>query len=290
MVNAYLLSFRPKTLIAAVVPIVSAAFLALAEQDRLHLSLVVAALICALSLQIATNLFNDLIDFKKGADDEHRIGPQRVTQSGLMSQKQVLAAAVFFTAVAVAAGIPLLMVGGWPFAVLGAFSLFLAYGYTGGPFPLAYLGIGDIFVIAFFGLVAVSGSYFLFTGEVTLSSLILGLQIGFLATVLLAINNLRDSATDIKVGKKTLAVRFGDTFAKAEITFLIGAAFILTLYWWIKYQKAWFALVFLASPLAFKIVREIWTHTDKTTLNRLLGMSGLLLLLFSVLHCVALLA
>ncbi len=287
--NAYLLSFRPKTLIAAVVPIVAAAFLALAEQDHLKYSLVFAALVCALAIQIATNLFNDLIDFKKGADDEMRIGPKRVTQSGLLSPRQVFATALFFVLVAVAAGVPLLMVGGWPFAVIGALSLFLAYGYTGGPVPLAYLGIGDIFVIAFFGLVAVSGSYYLFTGDVTVSSLVLGVQIGFLATVLLAINNLRDSVTDIKVGKKTLAVRFGDTFAKAEISVLIASTFALTLYWWIKYQKAWFTLVFLAAPLGFIIVREVWTHTDKATLNRLLGLSALLMMLFSVLHCLALL-
>lgn len=287
--NAYLLSFRPKTLIAAVVPIVSAAFLALAEQDQLRGTLLAAALLCALSLQIATNLFNDLIDFKKGADTETRIGPQRVTQSGLMSQKQVLVAALFFTGIAVLAGVPLLVVGGWPIAALGAMSVFLAYGYTGGPFPLAYLGIGDIFVIAFFGLVAVSGSYFLFTGDVTVSSLVLGLQIGFLATVLLAVNNLRDSSTDALVGKKTLAVRFGDRFAKIEITFLIMSAFMLTAYWLIKYQKAWFAIVFLAAPLGFKIIKEVWTHTDKATLNRLLGLSGLLMLVFSALQCVALL-
>lgn len=285
--KAYVLSFRPKTLIAAVVPIVSAAVLAYSEYDALRVSLFVAALLCALSLQIATNLFNDLIDFKKGADDHQRVGPIRVTASGLMSQKQVLAIALVFSAIAVAAGIPLLMVGGWPFALLGLMSLFLAYGYTGGPFPLAYLGIGDIFVVGFFGLVAVCGSYFLFTGDVSVSSIVMGIQVGFLATVLLAINNLRDSRTDGRVGKKTLAVRFGDTFVKAEITFLIVAAFVLTAYWWITYKKIWFVLVVLALPLAFKIIRDVWMITDKAKLNKMLGLSGLLMLVFSVLQWIA---
>lgn len=287
--KAYVLSFRPKTLIAAIIPIVSAAVLAHSENDALRLSLVVAALICALSLQIATNLFNDLIDFKKGADDHQRIGPTRVTASGLMSQNQVLGIALFFSLVAIVAGIPLLVVGGWPFFILGLLSLFLAYGYTGGPFPLAYLGIGDVFVVGFFGLVAVCGSYFLFTGDVSVPSLVLGLQVGFLATVLLAINNLRDSHTDGNVGKKTLAVRFGDSFVKAEITLLIVSAFVLTIYWWLKYQKAWFALVILALPLAIKIVREVWTNTDKVRLNKMLGLSGLLMLVFSILQWIAIL-
>lgn len=281
--KAYALSLRPKTLIAAVVPIVSAAVLAVSEHDQLQIYLFIAALICALSLQIATNLFNDLIDFKKGADDEKRIGPQRVTQSGLMTERQVLAVALVFSGIAVAAGIPLLVVGGWPFAILGILSLFLAYGYTGGPFPLAYLGIGDIFVVGFFGLVAVMGSYFLFTGDVTNSSFVLGLQLGFLATVLLAVNNLRDSNTDVRVGKKTLAVRFGDTFVKSEITALILTAFALTTYWWMLYRKVWFALVFLALPLALKIIHSVWTINDKTKLNKILGLSGLLMLVFSVL-------
>lgn len=287
--KAYVLSLRPKTLIAAVVPIVSAAVLALSEQDQIPYSLFVAALVCALSLQIATNLFNDLIDFKKGADDEKRIGPKRVTQSGLMSQKQVLGLALFFSGLSVASGIPLLLVGGWPFLILGVLCLFLTYGYTGGPFPLAYLGIGDVFVIGFFGVVAVVGSYFLFSGNVSWTALILGMQLGFLATVLLAINNLRDSATDVLAGKKTLAVRFGDSFVKSEITFLIVMTFVLTAYWYGKYQKPWFALVLLAAPLAMKIIRSVWTITDKVQLNKMLGLSGLLMLLFSALMWAAIL-
>jgi 1,4-dihydroxy-2-naphthoate polyprenyltransferase len=287
--KAYVLSLRPKTLIAAVVPIVSAAVLAHSEQDNVQYSLFAAALVCALSLQITTNLFNDLIDFKKGADDERRIGPKRVTQSGLMSQKQVLGLALVFSGLALLSGIPLLFVGGWPFLVLGLLSLFLAYGYTGGPFPLAYLGIGDIFVVGFFGLVAVVGSYFLFSGEVSMPSVILGLQLGFLATVLLAINNLRDSNTDILVGKKTLAVRFGDTFVKSEITILIACTFILTLYWYNKYQKMWFGLVLLAVPLALKIIHNVWNIRDKVQLNKMLGLSGLLMLWFSVLMWTAIL-
>lgn len=287
MFQAYLLSIRPKTLVAAIVPVVSAATLALAVKDSLCALLFFATLVCALSLQIATNLFNDLIDFKKGADDHQRIGPQRVTQSGLMTENQVLGWALGFTLTAFVAGVPLVLQGGWPFVLLGLSSLFLAYGYTGGPFPLAYLGIGDVFVVLFFGFAAVTGSYFLFTSEVTWPSLVLGLQLGFLATVLLAINNLRDSQTDKKVGKNTLAVRFGDFFVKCEISFLLVATYILTFFWAHVFQKNIFYVVFLALPLVLFILKTIFTYQDKTVLNKLLGLSGAHMLLFSILMWIA---
>lgn len=287
--KAYVLSVRPKTLVAAVVPIVSAAVLALFEQKNIPIYIFFCALLCALALQIATNLFNDLVDFKKGADDHNRIGPKRVTQSGLMSEKQVLFVAIIFLFITVLSGIPLLIVGGWPFLVLGLISLFLAYGYTGGPFPLAYLGLGDVFVILFFGLVAVCGSYYLFTGAVSEASVIFGAQVGCLATVLIAINNLRDSITDANVEKKTLAVRFGDNFVKAEIIGLIFTSFILVYYWWSQYQKYYFLLVFLSLPLACYISYNIWENRDKADLNRMLGLSGALLFVFCALQWVALL-
>jgi 1,4-dihydroxy-2-naphthoate polyprenyltransferase len=286
-VNPYILSLRPKTLVAAVVPVVSAAVLVYAEKDFVPWSLFTAVLVCALSIQIATNLFNDLIDFKKGADTADRLGPMRVTQSGLLQEKQVFWAAVSFAALAVVAGVPLVIQGGWLFVFLGLASLFLAYGYTGGPFPLAYLGIGDLFVILFFGLIAVTGSYFLFTGEVSVGSLIMGLQLGFLSTVLLAINNLRDSATDGLVGKKTLAVRFGDRFVQIEILLLLSAAFLLTFYWWVIYKKPHFFLVFLSLPLALIVIRGVFRKEGKRHLNTMLGLSGLLMLVFSFLFWLA---
>lgn len=287
--KAYVLSIRPKTLVAAVVPIVSAAILALATHHSLSYTLFFSALFCALFLQVATNLFNDVIDFKKGADDHKRIGPKRVTQSGLMTQKQVLIWAITVSLAAIACGVPLVLHGGWPFVVLGLCSLFLAYGYTGGPFPLAYLGIGDIFVVLFFGLVAVCGSYFLFAGEVSLPSVVLGVQVGFLATVLLAINNLRDSGTDKLVGKKTLAVRFGDRFVQWEIATLIFITFAATFFWAQHFQKKSFYIVFLALPLATIILKAIFDLKDKARLNRQLGLSGALMLLFSGLMWMALL-
>ncbi|MCB9072804.1 MAG: 1,4-dihydroxy-2-naphthoate octaprenyltransferase [Bdellovibrionaceae bacterium] len=285
--NPYLLSLRPKTLVAAAVPVLSAAVLVFAEQDSVPWFLVVSVFLCALCIQVATNLFNDLIDFKKGADTHQRIGPVRVTQSGLMSERQVLFVALFFSLLAVGFGVPLVLKGGWVFLLLGIAALFLAYGYTGGPFPLAYLGIGDVFVILFFGLVAVMGSYYLFTGNVSQASLVMGVQLGCLSTVLLAINNLRDSVTDKVVGKKTLAVRFGDRFVQVEIFFLIFLAYALTFYWWVTYQKSVFAVVFLSLPLAVFILRGVFFAKEKQALNKMLGFSGLFLLIFASLNWIA---
>lgn len=263
------------------VPIVAAGALAHLEGHSihgLHMALMLAAAIC---IQIATNLFNDAIDFKKGADKNRR-GPTRVTQSGLISEKTVFIWACGFCALAFLSGIPLVLHGGWPLIAIGLSSLFLAYGYTGGPFPLAYRGLGDLFVILFFGLIAVAGAYYVFTLTWTLSAFLLGLQIGFLATVLIAINNLRDSDFDAKVGKRTLAVRWGDGFVVGEIIFLIVASYILMGYWVWMYRNPWFALFFMTVPLAVKIVQRVRGSQDKARLLPALGQSALLHILFGV--------
>jgi len=171
-----------------------------------------------LCIQIATNLFNDAVDHRKGADTPRRLGPQRVTASGMLAPGKVMLGALAFCLAATLVAIPLIREHGWVIVAIGAVSLFFAYGYTGGPFPLAYRGMGELFVILFFGLVAVTGSYYVQAGKWGgLEIWTLGLQCGLYSSVLIAINNLRDIVEDTASGKRTLAVRFGKTFARAEI-------------------------------------------------------------------------
>lgn len=286
LVLNWLQAFRLKTLTAAVVPIAAATALVSINDHSIEWSLVAFMLTAAISIQIATNLFNDAIDFKKGAD-KIRTGPVRVTQAGIFDIRTVYLAAIGFCLIALASGVPLVLRGGWPLVAIGLSSLFLAYGYTGGPVPLAYKGLGDLFVILFFGVIAVMGSYYVLTLSWTLNALILGLQVGFLSTVLIAVNNLRDSAQDRVVGKHTLAVRLGDKFAVWEIILLIIASYTLTTYWFAEYRRISFYLFFLTAPLALKIIYRVIQTSNKERLGPALGMSALLHILFGVCFCLA---
>lgn len=284
--NQWLLAFRPKTLTAAIVPILVGTAIAYSEGFYTPAWITICTLFSALFIQIATNLLNDAIDFSKGADSHERIGPQRVTQSGLLSEKTVMWGGVFCLVVALAFGVPLVLHGGWPILFIGICSLFLAYGYTGGPFPLAYLGLGDLFVILFFGLIAVGGMNYLYALVLRNAAIIGGLQVGFLATVLIAINNLRDREQDMKVGKKTLAVRFGVLFVRIEIATLIGACFALNIYW-LEWGMAAY-LPWLLSPLALKIIWDVFSTEPSAAYNKFLAQAAALHLGFGVLLSVGL--
>jgi 1,4-dihydroxy-2-naphthoate octaprenyltransferase len=280
--NPWFLALRPKTLTAAFVPILVATALVHASGIPVKWWVSVFALIASFLIQIATNMINDAIDFDKGADTEKRTGPKRVTQSGLISRRQVMIGAGVCLALAMALGVPLVLEGGWPIAAIGVVSLALAYGYTGGPFPLAYMGLGDLFVILFFGVIGVMGTFFLHTGQWSEIAAVAGLQVGFLATVLIAINNLRDSPEDVKVGKKTLAVRFGVRFSKIEITILCYAPFLMGM----AYENrgwVWAAYApLIAVPLVSRLVRGIWAADPGPIMNRFLAMAAALHLLFGL--------
>lgn len=278
-----LLAFRPKTLTAALVPVLAASALAYGMNLSVSTQYLWLALLASFCIQIGTNLVNDAVDFKKGADTEKRIGPQRITASGLLSAKQVMVLGSAFFAMAVALGLPLVWAGGWPIVIIGILSVAMGYSYTAGPFPLAYLGLGDLFVIVFFGFVAVLGMFFLHTGQWLMEAWVLGLQIGLHATVLIAINNLRDRDGDVLVNKKTLAVRFGKTFSRYEIAALILSPFVLNLFWWQKgfYLAGW--LPFLCLPLGLKIIQSIFTTEPSAVYNKFLGMSAGLHLVFGLL-------
>ena len=189
----------------------------------------------------------------------------------------------FFFILAIACGIPLVMKGGWPILLIGFISVLLGYAYTGGPFPLAYLGLGDLFVIFFFGIIAVCGLTYLHMEEVSAEAVVLGLQVGFHCTVLIAINNLRDIEGDSRVHKKTMPVRFGKTFARYEIAFLCLAPFVLQLYW---FQKEFFLtalLGFISLPLAIHLIKLIFFNEPSPAYNQYLGKAAGLHLLFGIL-------
>lgn len=274
-VKSWLGAFRPKTLTAAVVPVSVGAALASAQTGETLWWLTICILLSALLIQIATNLINDAVDFKKGADTAERVGPKRLTASGEVQGALVMKLGFACLGLAMLLGVPIVLRGGLGFIGLGLVSMFLAYGYTAGPFPLAYLGLGDVFVVLFFGVIAVVGTYFLQALHWSFDAGLAGLQIGFLATVLIAINNLRDVYQDAKANKRTWAVRFGPQFVRYEIAFLMTSSFTLLLYWWwIGYIWA-FCLPLFVVPVAFQVVRGVFQFDPGPELNRLLARAAL---------------
>lgn len=282
-IKSILLAFRPKTLTAALVPCLAGTALVRAIGLSWDGWVLFYALAASFLIQIGTNLVNDAVDFKKGADTEKRIGPQRITQAGILTAGQVMALGSVCFLLAVLCGIPLVMKGGWVIVAIGIASVLMGYSYTAGPFPLAYLGLGDLFVILFFGLLAVMGIVFLNTGEWMQEAFILGLQIGFHATVLIAINNLRDHSGDALVNKKTLAVRFGVKFSRYEIATLCFLPFVLNLYWWFEGYKIPAIVSMFALPLAFKITKNVFNTEPSPAYNKFLGQAAGLHLVFGLL-------
>jgi 1,4-dihydroxy-2-naphthoate octaprenyltransferase len=272
--NAWILASRPKTLSASVVPVLVGTALA----RPVHWVPFVCALLGAIFIQIGTNLINDALDFKRGADTAERLGPMRVTQAGLLSPDVVLHGSYVCFFLAALCGIPLIIRGGWPIVVIGFTSIAAAYAYTGGPYPLAYHGLGDLFVLIFFGFVAVGGSYYVQRLELHSSAIIAGFAVGCLAVVLLAINNLRDVQSDRASGKKTLVVRFGEEFGRAEIVvcaLLPFAAVLLMAN----------VIVLIAFPLAVYVCVCVF-RAKGGELNRCLAIAGALQWAFGLLFVV----
>jgi 1,4-dihydroxy-2-naphthoate octaprenyltransferase len=281
--SPWFLAVRPKTLTTALIPIWVGTALSYAVHQDAQPSLGVFALLSSIFIQIGTNFINDAMDFKKGADTAERLGPQRVTQSGLLSPQVVWWGGLFCFAIAALLGLPLVLAGGWPIVVIGILSLLAGYAYTGGPFPLAYLGLGDLFVMIFFGWLAVGGMYFLNTGHFDWNAILAGTQVGSLATVIIAINNFRDSRTDLKANKKTLPVRFGPTFARFEIAILSFIPFLIGFYWFMQGWVWAFCLPLLVIPIAFRLVSKVQVTPPGQVYNQFLAQGALLHLSFGAL-------
>jgi len=284
--NPWILAARPRTLGAALIPVVAGCALAISISafDPLVSALVLAS---AVLIQIATNFFNDAIDHVKGADTAGRLGPTRVTSAGLLPARRVITGAFLTLALAALFALPLVLRGGGIILLVGLLSLLFAYAYTGGPFPLAYLGLGEIFVILFFGLIAVAGTFYLNTLAFSVAAILAGLQIGLHSSVLLAVNNLRDLETDRAANKKTLAARFGLNFARRENAALVIAPFILGLAW-LPLGYLWaFLLPLLTLPLAWWLARACVTATPDRQVNQLLAQAAALHAAFGLLLALA---
>jgi 1,4-dihydroxy-2-naphthoate octaprenyltransferase len=280
----WLLAARPKTLGAAIAPVLVGSVLGWKLSGEFCIWLMLATLGSCICLQIATNLFNDAVDGMKGSDTKERLGPVRITASGMMPAKTVLWVAVGVLAVATLLSVPLYIYRGWPIIAIGIPSLWFCYGYTGGPIPLAYRGLGELFVVLFFGLIAVTGSAFVQSGQWHFEAIIAGLQVGMLSTVLIAINNLRDIAEDTKSGKRTLAVRFGQRFARIEIFTLLGVAQVLCFYWLEKLGWFWaYLLPAFSMPVGLLVVVGLCLWEPSIRYNKLLAAAGMHLILFSIL-------
>lgn len=259
MTSPWILAARPKTLPAAAAPVLVGSALAW-HLGGFRLLPALAALAGALLIQVATNLANDYFDFVHGADTEDRVGPTRVTQSGLLSPAAVRAGMLLTLLAALLVGVYLVAVGGVPILVIGLVSLVCAVAYTGGPFPLAYRGLGDVFVFVFFGLVAVAGTVYVQTLAFHWEAVWAGAGVGAGSTALLVVNNLRDIETDRRAGKRTLAVRLGVTGTQVEYTLLWAFAIGVPVIGVGVYR--WPSLVILGVMglvAAGSAVRTVWT-------------------------------
>ena len=279
-------TLRPATLWAGAVPVLVGIALSVGLQRQgvaeVHWGLAVAALVCALLLQIGCNLVNDYADFAKGADTPDRLGPARATAQGWLTARQVATGAALALGLAAALGVWAITLRGWPLAAIGVASVTAAVAYTAGPLPLGYLGLGDLFVLLFFGLAATVGTCFAATGVWSMDALAAGFALGCLATAILVVNNLRDRHTDARAGKRTLAVRWGAGWARAEYAGLLAAAFVVApVMAAVRGQPGWL-LPLLALPLAVKAVRAVRT-TDGAALNPYLGATARLELVFGLL-------
>lgn len=285
--QAWLLALRPKTLPAAASPVLVGSAVAF-YTGKFSLLPALAALAGALLLQIGANLANDVYDFQRGADTSFRVGPLRVTQAGLLTPEQVKAGMWLVFSLATLIGVYLTIIAGWPVAVLGVLAIIAAIAYTGGPFPLGYHGLGEVFVFLFFGLVAVTGTYFVQALEINWIALAASIPLGLLTCALLTVNNLRDIETDRISGKMTLAARFGESFARQEFLILVALAYLTTfLMAMADTIEPWVVLTWLSLPLIFPLGKVILTERG-APLNEALAMTGRLELIFSLLFALGL--
>jgi 1,4-dihydroxy-2-naphthoate octaprenyltransferase len=270
----WLQAARPRTLPAAVAPVLVGTALA-AGEGIFSVATFAAALVGALFIQIGTNLSNDYSDARRGADTEDRLGPVRVTAGGLVPPRQVLRATWVAFGLAVVAGSYLIAITGWELLLAGAASILAGVLYTGGPRPYGYAGLGEIFVFLFFGLVAVAGSYFAQTERLSAEALLLAVPVGLLASAILVVNNVRDLETDRRAGKKTLAVRLGRPRTRLLYTAMIAGAYLtVALPWLLGDLGPWVLISWLSVRLAIPMVTIVRTRTDGPTLNRALAGTG----------------
>ncbi len=282
-VRIWLMAARPRTLPAAVAPVLVGTSLA-GFAGVFHPLRFVAALLGAIFIQVGTNLSNDYSDARRGADADDRLGPVRVTAGGLVPPKQVLVATYVSFGLAVLAGAYLVAVAGWQLLLVGAASILAGVLYTGGPRPYGYEGLGEVFVFLFFGIVAVAGSYFVQVKHLEWEAFALAVPVGLLASAILVVNNIRDIDSDRRAGKRTLAVRLGREGTRVMFAVIVYLAFVLAPVTWVfGPTRAWVLLPWLTITLAAGVVRTVRNKLDGPSLNGALARTGMLQLAFCVL-------
>lgn len=284
----WVMASRPRTLTISATPVIVGTALAWAAQGSVHWPAVLAALIASMFIQIGTNIHNDAADFELGGDGPDRIGPARVTASGLLSAAAVKRGAYIAFAIAALTGVYLVTVGGWPILVLGLLSIASGWGYTGGPFPIAYTPFGELFCVIFFGLGGVVGTYFLSTGQVGFSAIVAGLALGSLVGAVLLVNNHRDVASDARVGRRTLPIVVGPAWTIIVFAGLMLLPFALLplLGRSLPQGQVWPAL--LALPLALAMIYRFAREPRGPVFNRILVQTAQVEFAFSVLLSVGL--
>jgi 1,4-dihydroxy-2-naphthoate octaprenyltransferase len=281
----WLLAARPRTLPAAIAPVLVGTALALSE-DVFRAGPFIAALIGSVFIQVGTNLSNDYSDARRGADTEDRLGPVRVTAGGLMPPRRVLVGTYVAFGVAVAAGLYLAAVAGWELLVVGVASILAGVLYTGGPRPYGYEGLGELFVFLFFGIVAVAGSYYVQAEELRWEAFALAVPVGLLSAAILVVNNVRDVDTDRRAGKRTLAVKLGRERARFLFAAMLVLAFAAPAVTWAAGGlTAWLLLTLAAVPLVPPLIDTVFSRTDGPALNGALARTGRLLAVHSLLLC-----
>lgn len=283
VVRIWLMAARPRTLPVGLAPVLVGTALAGVE-DVFHPLRFVAAVLGALFIQVGSNLSNDYSDARRGADTEDRLGPVRVTAGGLVAPRYVLYATWIAFGVATLAGAYLVVEAGWELILVGAASIIAGVLYTGGPRPYGYVGLGEVFVFLFFGVVAVTGSYFVQTSQLSWEAVALSVPVGLFACAVLMVNNIRDMDTDRRAGKNTLAVRLGRERMRSVFSLTLLVSFVLVpVIWLATGLTAWINLALLALPLYPPLARTVRQRTDGAALNKALGDTARLELIFCVL-------
>jgi 1,4-dihydroxy-2-naphthoate octaprenyltransferase len=287
-IDSWILASRPKTLLAAVVPVLVGSALAFYD-DSFQPVAAIFALMCSVLIQVGTNFTNDLYDFMKGADRKDRYGPHRALASGWLTVNEMKIAVILTFSIAFLLGMYLVYLGGIPILIIGILSILAGLAYTAGPYPLAYNGLGDIFVFLFFGLIGTTGTFYVQTMKVTYLVFWSSIPVGALITNILVVNNYRDTDEDRIAGKKTLAVIFGKRFARYQYIFFMIVSYLIPLVVYFTFkQNIWVFLPLLTFPISFKLVKMIFTLEGKQ-LNKTLELTARLSLLYGILFALGIL-
>jgi 1,4-dihydroxy-2-naphthoate octaprenyltransferase len=279
--QAWLMASRPRTLPASVAPVIVGTALAI-QADAFKPAAALVALLCALLIQIGSNFANDLGDFRRGTDEQGRVGPTRVTTAGLLTPGQVKAGMFVVFGLAALGGLYLILLGGWPILLVGVLSIVAAIAYTAGPLPFGYYGLGDLGTFVFFGLVAVGGTYYVQAHAMTPAVWLGAVAMGCLVTDILVVNNIRDADTDRQADKRTLAVLLGRRGARTEYALLLAVAYVVPLILWLGLgMMPWVMLAWLTLPLAYRHARAVFTVLGPA-LNKTLAGTAQVTVLYAI--------